>query len=104
MWTFIQGLRSWQLFVLAALVLAADLVVPDPVPFVDEILLGVLTVLLARWRRPLTWRLVAPPVRHAVPLRVARLALGLGNADTSDKGAAACAERSVTIGRMMGLD
>ena len=49
---FLNSLRSWQLVVLAALLLLIDLVVPDPLPFVDEVLLAVLTYLLARWRRP----------------------------------------------------
>jgi len=35
-----------------------DLVIPDPVPFLDEILLGVVTLLLSRWKaRPG----IAPP-------------------------------------------
>ena len=37
---------------MAALLLVVDLVVPDPLPFVDEALLAVLTYLLARWRQP----------------------------------------------------
>lgn len=49
-WAFLRGLRSWQLFVLAATLFAGDLVTPDPVPFLDEILLGVVTLLLARWK------------------------------------------------------
>ena len=48
---FLNSLRSWQLFVLAALLLLIDLVVPDPLPFVDEALLAALTYLLARWRK-----------------------------------------------------
>ena len=49
---FLESLRSWQLFLLAALLLLVDLVVPDPVPFIDETLLAVATYLLARWRKP----------------------------------------------------
>ena len=48
---FLENLRSWQLVLLAALLLLADLLIPDPLPFVDEALLAVLTYLLARWRR-----------------------------------------------------
>ena len=54
MWTFLRGLRSWQLFGLAVSLLAVDLVVPDPVPVVDEVLLGLAALLLARWKRPPT--------------------------------------------------
>jgi len=53
-WTFLRGLRSWQLFAVAVGLLAVDLVVPDPVPFVDEVLLGLAAMLLARWKRPPT--------------------------------------------------
>ena len=49
---FLSSLRSWQLVLLAALLLLADLLIPDPLPFVDELLLAVLTYLLARWRQP----------------------------------------------------
>ena len=51
--TFLDGLRSWQLFVLAAALLVIDLLVPDPIPFLDETLLAVLTYTLARWKKPL---------------------------------------------------
>ena len=47
---FLSGLRSWQLFVVAAALFVIDLVVVDPIPFVDEVLLGVITLMLARWR------------------------------------------------------
>lgn len=50
--TFLDGLRSWQLFVLAAALLVVDLLVPDPIPFLDETLLAVLTYTLSRWKKP----------------------------------------------------
>lgn len=41
----------WPVLLLAAAALfLADLIVPDVIPVVDEILLGIATVLLARWR------------------------------------------------------
>ena len=49
---FLASLRSWQLFVLAAVLFAVDLVIPDPIPFLDETLLAVLTYTLARWKKP----------------------------------------------------
>lgn len=49
---FLDGLRSWQLFVLAAALLVVDLLVPDPIPFLDETLLAVLTYTLSRWKKP----------------------------------------------------
>jgi Family of unknown function (DUF6116) len=44
-------LRYPRLLALTAALFAADLVVPDVVPFVDEILLGLATALLATRRR-----------------------------------------------------
>ncbi len=48
---WLSGLRSWQLFVLAGALFVADLVVPDPIPFIDELMLGLATLLLGRWKR-----------------------------------------------------
>jgi hypothetical protein len=47
----LENLRFPQLLVLTALVWIITLVVPDPLPFVDEILLGLGTLLLASWKR-----------------------------------------------------
>jgi hypothetical protein len=44
-------LRFPKLFLLTALLFAVDFVVPDFIPFADEILLGLATALLASWRR-----------------------------------------------------
>lgn len=45
-----RKLRYPTLFKLTALLFAITLVVPDPVPLVDEILLGLGTLLLANWK------------------------------------------------------
>lgn len=46
----IPGIRyPWLVAILAGL-LAIDVVVPDPVPLLDEVVLGVLTFLAASWR------------------------------------------------------
>jgi hypothetical protein len=49
-----MNLRFPGLFALLAAVFFVDLVVPDFVPFVDEIILAILTMLFALWkeRRP----------------------------------------------------
>lgn len=39
-----------RLFLLAAVLFVATLFFPDPIPFVDEILLGIGTVALANWK------------------------------------------------------
>lgn len=45
-----RRLRHPTLFKFTALLFAVDLVVPDMIPFVDEILLGLGTLLLANWK------------------------------------------------------
>lgn len=40
-----------RLFVATAALFAADMLVPDFIPFVDELLLGLGTLLLANWKR-----------------------------------------------------
>jgi len=44
-------LRFPTLFLVALTLFAIDMVVPDPIPFVDEILLGLGTLLFASWRK-----------------------------------------------------
>lgn len=48
---FLGGLRSWQLFMVAAVLLLLDLAVPDPIPLLDEMVLVVLTYSLSRWKK-----------------------------------------------------
>jgi hypothetical protein len=48
---WLSRLRSWQLFVLAGVLFVADVLVPDPIPFIDEIMLGLATLLMARWKQ-----------------------------------------------------
>ena len=45
--SYVSNLRFPKLLVLTALIFAADLIVPDAIPFVDEMLLGLVTALLA---------------------------------------------------------
>ncbi|WP_367346338.1 DUF6116 family protein [Stenotrophomonas bentonitica] len=46
-----QKLRYPTLFKVTAALFAITLFIPDPVPFVDEILFGLGTLLLANWKR-----------------------------------------------------
>ena len=48
---WLSRLRSWQLFVVAGALFVVDLLVPDPIPFIDEIMLGLTTLITARWKR-----------------------------------------------------
>ena len=48
---WVSALRSWQLFVLVVVAFVIDLLLPDPIPFIDEFLLGGITLLLLRWKQ-----------------------------------------------------
>ena len=48
---WVSALRSWQLFVLVVVAFVIDLLVPDPIPFIDEFLLGGITLLLLQWKQ-----------------------------------------------------
>lgn len=48
--SFLGGLRFPQLFVLLAVIFLVDLFVPDLLPFVDEAVLGLLTLMTGMWR------------------------------------------------------
>ena len=49
---WIGRLRAPWLLALVVLLFVFDVMVPDVLPFVDEVLLGIAGVLLSRWRRP----------------------------------------------------
>jgi hypothetical protein len=48
---FLSRLKYPQLFKLTAALFAIDLLVPDMVPFADELLLGLATLLLGNWKQ-----------------------------------------------------
>lgn len=45
---FLAKLATPRLFMLAAALLGLDLIIPDLIPFADEILLAILTLIFAR--------------------------------------------------------
>ncbi len=45
-----RRLRYPTLFKIAAGLFVLDLLLPDPIPFIDELLFGVSTLLLANWK------------------------------------------------------
>lgn len=47
---FAENLRFPQLTGILVAVFVIDLITPDPLPFVDEIILGLLSLLFASWR------------------------------------------------------
>ena len=48
---YAERLRFPRLALLTGLVFAVDLVVPDLLPFADELVLGLLTLMLGRWKK-----------------------------------------------------
>jgi hypothetical protein len=58
---FLSKLSFPRLFALTAALFAIDLVVPDIIPFADEVLLGLGTLLLANWRKRKGPDVIDPP-------------------------------------------
>jgi hypothetical protein len=48
---FFSRLRFPELFVIFAILFGIDMIVPDLVPFVDELILGLLTLMMGSFRR-----------------------------------------------------
>lgn len=48
----LRQLRFKNLFLIAAALFLVDLAIPDFIPLIDEILLGILTMVFWSWRRP----------------------------------------------------
>jgi hypothetical protein len=46
----VPRLKYPQLFAVLLVLFLVDLFVPDPIPFVDEVLLGLLTLLVGTWK------------------------------------------------------
>jgi hypothetical protein len=49
--SFAGRLRFPQLFFLAAAIFALDLLIPDAIPFADEMVLALVTLMLGRWKK-----------------------------------------------------
>ena len=61
---FVGRLRFPLLFSIAALLFVIDVVVPDVIPFADEVLLGLGALLLSRWKKDREAQEVSdPPAR-----------------------------------------
>jgi hypothetical protein len=48
---FAGGLRFRQLFLVTAALFLLNLIIPDPIPFIDELILGLLALLFASWKK-----------------------------------------------------
>jgi hypothetical protein len=78
----IPGIRyPWLLAIVAGL-FAIDLVVPDPVPLVDEVVLAILTFLVASWRTRRDEE--RPPPKDITPPEDEPPSLGDGQTDAED--------------------
>lgn len=62
---YLSRLRFPRLALVTAVLFAIDLVVPDFIPFADEILLALATLLLTRWKR----RNDPPEIESPPPVR-----------------------------------
>jgi Family of unknown function (DUF6116) len=63
---FLGRLKFPQLFLLAAGLFLFDLIVPDVLPFVDEILLAIGTMLLGSWQKKVQ-SAPKPPMKDVTP-------------------------------------
>lgn len=65
---FAGRLRFPQLFAFTATLFILDLLIPDLIPFFDEVLFGLIALLLAMWRKePPPQELPKPPVKDITP-------------------------------------
>jgi len=63
---FASRLRFPYLFLLIAVLFVVDLVIPDFIPFVDEILLGLVGVLFGTWKERKSVE-AKPPMKNITP-------------------------------------
>jgi hypothetical protein len=67
---YASRLKFPQLFALTAALFLVDLVIPDLFPFVDEVLLGLATLLFANWKKkvePAGDSVGKPPIKDITP-------------------------------------
>lgn len=67
---YLEELRSSHLLMLLTGLLALDLVVPDPLPFLDEAVLGLATLMVTRWKmraRPDSPQPIKSPPKNVTP-------------------------------------
>lgn len=67
---YASRLKFPQLFAVTATLFLIDLILPDLLPFVDEILLGLATLLLANWKKkakPIEDPVAKPAMKDITP-------------------------------------
>ncbi len=67
---FASRLRFPQLFAFTGTLFLLDMLIPDLIPFIDEMMLGLLTIMLGMWRKEspeVEENLPKPPVKDITP-------------------------------------
>jgi Family of unknown function (DUF6116) len=64
---FLSRLRFPQLFTIAAVLFIADMIIPDVIPFADEILLGLVTLMLGSLKKREEPEPERPPMKNVTP-------------------------------------
>jgi hypothetical protein len=67
---FFSRLRFPWLFAVAAVIFGIDLIFPDVLPFVDELLFGVFTLLMGAWRKRKDEHVASLPLDATAPTRL----------------------------------
>jgi len=71
---FLSRLKFPQLFLVLAALFAADMIIPDPILFLDEAILGVLAVMFGLWRnRSEDDEEDQPPMKNITPEKESEL-------------------------------
>jgi hypothetical protein len=64
---FLGRLRFPQLFAVLAGLLVLDLLLPDPIPLLDEMILAIFTLLVGLWRERDSDPFSKPPEKNVTP-------------------------------------
>ena len=68
---FLTKVSTHKLAAVVGVLFFLDFITPDPIPFIDELVLGMLTLLLARWQGrhvdPGPTASGRPPVKNVTP-------------------------------------
>ena len=64
---FTKQLKSSTLLLIVTTLFVLDVLIPDPLPFVDEIILGIMTILIARWQSRRKKPAPKPPPKNVTP-------------------------------------
>jgi hypothetical protein len=64
---YFSGLRFPWLFGIFAFIFGVDLIVPDLLPFADELMLGLGTLLLGAWRKRKQTKVIAASAQPPLP-------------------------------------